>query len=102
MVTHDEASCYVPAAIRPSVILSHWGRKDKGHKSNSGYWEDVYSQETGHPQVSGGVGGARLAGCARLALAASLKRQKGGLMRCCWQVLLGTGPRSINLPLSLT
>ena len=23
-VAHDEASCWVPAAIRPSIILSHW------------------------------------------------------------------------------
>lgn len=27
LVTHDEASCWVPAALRPSIILSHWGRK---------------------------------------------------------------------------
>ena len=25
LVSHDEASCYVPAAIRSSIILSHWG-----------------------------------------------------------------------------
>ena len=30
LVTHDEASCYVPAAIRPSIILSHWcGRRER-------------------------------------------------------------------------
>jgi hypothetical protein len=36
LVTHDEASCYVPAAIRPSIILSHWGRLDANHTSGSG------------------------------------------------------------------
>ena len=27
LVTHDEGSCWVPAEIRTSIILSHWGRK---------------------------------------------------------------------------
>jgi hypothetical protein len=36
LVTHDEASCYVPAAIRSSIILSHWGRMDDNHTSNTG------------------------------------------------------------------
>ena len=27
LVTHDEGSCWVPAELRPSIILSHWGRK---------------------------------------------------------------------------
>lgn len=32
-----QASCYVPSAIRPSIILSHWGRKgDANHTSGSG------------------------------------------------------------------
>ena len=34
--THDEASCYVPAVVRPSIILSHWGRMDKNHTSGTG------------------------------------------------------------------
>lgn len=37
LVSHDEASCYVPAAIRKSIILSHWGRMDAGHTSGSGW-----------------------------------------------------------------
>ena len=36
LVTFDEASCYVPAAIRASIILSHWGRMDANHTSGSG------------------------------------------------------------------
>ncbi|KAL4443960.1 hypothetical protein ABPG75_011697 [Micractinium tetrahymenae] len=56
LVSHDEASCYVPAAIRPSIILSHWGRLDAGHASGSGYHEDDYSREWRHPQWEpGGV-----------------------------------------------
>ena len=27
LVTHDEGSCWVPAELRSSIILSHWGRK---------------------------------------------------------------------------
>ena len=27
LVTHDEGSCWVPSELRPSIILSHWGRK---------------------------------------------------------------------------
>ena len=27
LVTHDEGSCWVPAEIRHSIILSHWGRR---------------------------------------------------------------------------
>ena len=27
LVSHDEGSCWVPSELRPSIILSHWGRK---------------------------------------------------------------------------
>ena len=36
LVTFDEASCYVPAAIRSSIILSQWGRKDLNHTTGTG------------------------------------------------------------------
>ncbi|CAK0774152.1 hypothetical protein CVIRNUC_004140 [Coccomyxa viridis] len=51
LVTHDEGSCWVPAEIRNSIILSHWGRKDKGHRSNSAFapW-DNYTDEVVHPE----------------------------------------------------
>ncbi len=26
LATHDEGSCWVPSALRSSIILSHWGR----------------------------------------------------------------------------
>ena len=40
----------MPAAIRSSIILSHWGRKDANHTSDSGYHVDVYSNDMSHPQ----------------------------------------------------
>lgn len=49
LVTHDEGSCWVPAAIRPSIILSHWGRKGKNHTSDTAYGPDDYSANTKHP-----------------------------------------------------
>ncbi|KAL4452535.1 hypothetical protein ABPG75_008197 [Micractinium tetrahymenae] len=50
LVSHDEASCYVPAAIRSSIILTHWGRMDgPNHTTTTGYWEDEYSTEFHHP-----------------------------------------------------
>ena len=39
---HDEGSCWVPAAIRPSIILSHWGRMDANHTSGTAYGADYY------------------------------------------------------------
>lgn len=52
LVTHDEGSCWVPAAIRPSIILSHWGRTDLNHSSLSGYhYMDSYRCGVGRPLV---------------------------------------------------
>ncbi|KAL4427668.1 hypothetical protein ABPG75_001757 [Micractinium tetrahymenae] len=50
LVTHDEGSCWVPSVIRPSIILSHWGRKDVNHTSGTAYDADNYSMEYVHPQ----------------------------------------------------
>lgn len=50
LVTHDEASCYVPAAIKSaSIILSHWGRKDPNHTSGTGFPGNVYHLNVSHP-----------------------------------------------------
>lgn len=40
----------MPAAIRSSIILTHWGRKDANHSCNTGYGLDCYSKELVHPQ----------------------------------------------------
>ena len=37
LVTHDEASCWVPNAIRPAMILSQWGRHEENHISGTFY-----------------------------------------------------------------
>ncbi|KAK2080891.1 hypothetical protein QBZ16_000745 [Prototheca wickerhamii] len=37
LVTHDEGSCWVPNSIRPSHILSHWGRMDENHTAWTHY-----------------------------------------------------------------
>ncbi|KAL4428361.1 hypothetical protein ABPG75_002450 [Micractinium tetrahymenae] len=47
--THDEGSCWLPAVLRPAVLLTHWGRTDIGHASNTGYGADNYTYEASHP-----------------------------------------------------
>ena len=46
LAVHDEGSCWVPAVLRPAIVLSHWGRLDKEHESLSGYVYDVYSEDS--------------------------------------------------------
>ena len=36
------------------IILSHWGRLDFPHASNTQYGADNYSQDIGHPNFPGG------------------------------------------------
>ncbi|KFM24871.1 putative glucuronoxylan glucuronosyltransferase F8H [Auxenochlorella protothecoides] len=48
-VPHDEASCYVPKALRSAIILSHWGRQDSNHTSWTGHAPDNYSVEAHDP-----------------------------------------------------
>eukprot|EP00884_Botryococcus_braunii_P005998 jgi/Botrbrau1/1539/Bobra.0107s0027.1 len=50
LFTHDEASCWVPEEIyNTSIILSHWGRKDKNHLSNTAYNSDNYTDDFVNP-----------------------------------------------------
>ncbi|KAL4419203.1 hypothetical protein ABPG77_000597 [Micractinium sp. CCAP 211/92] len=55
---HDEGSCWVPAVLRPAIILSHWGRTDLDHISGTGYWPDNYTADSRHDvwQPEGHVG----------------------------------------------
>lgn len=46
-MTHDEGSCWLPAVLRPAILLTHWGRMDLGHISNTGYGPDNYTQPGG-------------------------------------------------------
>ncbi|PSC76549.1 exostosin-like glycosyltransferase [Micractinium conductrix] len=50
LFTHDEGTCWAPAAIKNSIILGHWGRMDANHTSNTAYGHDNYSQDYQHPQ----------------------------------------------------
>ena len=47
--THDEGSCWVPALLRPAIVLSHFGRTELDHVSTTGYGPDNYSVTTHHP-----------------------------------------------------
>ena len=42
---HDEGSCWVPAVLRPAIIISHWGRTELPHVSGTSYSPDNYSVE---------------------------------------------------------
>ena len=44
LMTHDEGSCWLPAVLRPAILLTHWGRMDLGHISNTGYGPDNYTK----------------------------------------------------------
>ncbi|GIL69673.1 hypothetical protein Vretifemale_506 [Volvox reticuliferus] len=46
---HDEGACYVWKDIWPGVMLSHWGRTDFPHASNTAYSQDNYSLPLHHP-----------------------------------------------------
>ncbi|KAL4856586.1 DNA-directed RNA polymerase II subunit RPB2 [Chlorella vulgaris] len=46
---HDEGSCWIPAALRPAIILSHWGRTDFPHISQTSFGPDNYSLNITHP-----------------------------------------------------
>ncbi|KAG2488211.1 hypothetical protein HYH03_013205 [Edaphochlamys debaryana] len=45
---HDEGACYVWKDIWPGVMLSHWGRMDMPHASQTGYGADNYSLPVEH------------------------------------------------------
>ncbi|PSC69932.1 exostosin-like glycosyltransferase [Micractinium conductrix] len=42
--SHDEGSCWLPAVLRNATLLTHWGRTDMGHRSNTGFGSDNYTQ----------------------------------------------------------
>uniref|UniRef100_A0A7S0VHX0 EGF-like domain-containing protein n=1 Tax=Polytomella parva TaxID=51329 RepID=A0A7S0VHX0_9CHLO len=46
---HDEGACYSHAELWPSIHLSHWGRRDMPHVSNTNYHPDNYSNEQAYP-----------------------------------------------------
>lgn len=42
---HDEGACWAPNEITPSIWLTHWGRMDIDHVSNTGFTADNYSMD---------------------------------------------------------
>mmetsp|Transcript_28884 Transcript_28884/g.77805 ORF Transcript_28884/g.77805 Transcript_28884/m.77805 type:complete len:776 (-) Transcript_28884:785-3112(-) len=54
LMTHDEGACYAPVEIWNSVLITHWGRLDMPHGSNSSYPADDYSRERQHPSLPHG------------------------------------------------
>eukprot|EP00798_Chlamydomonas_sp_ICE-L_P015005 gene15005-21073_t len=51
LMTHDEGACYAPTEIyNSSIFLTHWGRMDKEHRSNTAFTPDNYTQEHSHPE----------------------------------------------------
>ncbi|MEW5298002.1 MAG: hypothetical protein WDW36_001167 [Sanguina aurantia] len=51
---HDEGACAAPQEIWQGIMLTHWGRMDFPHFSNTGYMPDNYSSEYIHPALPGG------------------------------------------------
>lgn len=53
LAPHDEGACWFPTDIyQHSIILTHWGRMDPEHTSNTAFAPDNYSQ----PWVDPGEG----------------------------------------------
>ncbi|GAX80495.1 hypothetical protein CEUSTIGMA_g7933.t1 [Chlamydomonas eustigma] len=51
LALHDEGACWFPTEIyENSVILTHWGRTDLDHQSNTAYSRDNYSMPLSHPE----------------------------------------------------
>ncbi|GLI60030.1 hypothetical protein VaNZ11_002095 [Volvox africanus] len=51
LMTHDEGACYAPTEIYgSSIFLTHWGRTDLHHESNTAFTPDNYTQEYVHPE----------------------------------------------------
>ena len=44
-MSHDEGACYAPTDIyNASIFLTHWGRTDLEHESNTAFTPDNYTQ----------------------------------------------------------
>eukprot|EP00798_Chlamydomonas_sp_ICE-L_P023547 gene23547-9071_t len=52
--THDEGACWAPNDVVPSIWLTHWGRMDLDHTSNSAFLPDNYTMDTKSPRQPNG------------------------------------------------
>ncbi len=52
LFSHDEGACWAPTEIaNTSIILTHWGRQELNHSSNTAYGFDDYSLDHKHPKL---------------------------------------------------
>ncbi|KIZ06152.1 exostosin-like glycosyltransferase [Monoraphidium neglectum] len=50
LFSHDEGACWAPTEVyTTSIILTHWGRLDLDHRSNTAFVADNYTQERRDP-----------------------------------------------------
>ncbi|KAG2488349.1 hypothetical protein HYH03_013039 [Edaphochlamys debaryana] len=55
LTNHDEGACYMPTEIySTSIMLTHWGRMDLNHTSNTAYRPDNYSDGLTWPGILDG------------------------------------------------
>jgi hypothetical protein len=54
LFTHDEGACWAPDEVTPSIWLTHWGRTDLNHTSNSAHAGDNYTFEIVSPRLPNG------------------------------------------------
>ncbi|KAG2489065.1 hypothetical protein HYH03_012501 [Edaphochlamys debaryana] len=56
LTNHDEGACYMPTEIyETAIMLTHWGRLDLNHTSNTGWKPDNYTAGMTWPGVLGGA-----------------------------------------------
>lgn len=54
LFAHDEGACWAPSEVyERSIILTHWGRMDRGHTSGTSYGQVA----AGWAPLGGGAGG---------------------------------------------
>ncbi|GIL77471.1 hypothetical protein Vretimale_2966 [Volvox reticuliferus] len=49
LFTHDEGACWAPTAINASIWLTHWGRTELNHTSNTAFLADKYDSDFAGP-----------------------------------------------------
>ncbi|GFR40871.1 hypothetical protein Agub_g1522 [Astrephomene gubernaculifera] len=45
LFTHDEGACWAPNVVNNSIWLTHWGRMDVNHTSNTAFVSDRYDED---------------------------------------------------------
>ncbi|GFH19809.1 EGF-like domain-containing protein [Haematococcus lacustris] len=46
LFTHDEGACWVPRVLTNAVWLTHWGRTELNHTSNTAFEGDNYNEDS--------------------------------------------------------